>query len=73
MSVKTFTTLHFLLYFWSNKWSLDKTFQKYFKVPLLCLFEYYVFHAVCHVAVCEHNLSEKLWSRQFTINKIIVL
>ncbi len=31
-----------------------------FKVPLLCLFEYY-FHAVCHVAVCEHKLSAKFW------------
>ncbi len=28
------------------------------------------FHAVCHVAVCEHKL--KLWSRQCTINKVIV-
>ncbi len=33
------------------------------KVPLLCLF-----HAVCHVAVCEHKPSATLWSPQCTIN-----
>ncbi len=26
----------------------------------------------CHVAACEHKLSAKLWSRQCTINKVIV-
>ncbi len=25
----------------------------------------------CHVAVCEHKLSAKLWSRQCTINKVV--
>ncbi len=27
---------------------------------------------MCHVAVCEHKLSAKLWSRQCTICKVIV-
>ncbi len=30
------------------------------------------FHAVCHVAVCEHKLFAKLWSRKCTIYKVIV-
>ncbi len=30
------------------------------------------FHAMCHVAVCEHEISAKLWSWQYTINKVIV-
>ncbi len=31
------------------------------------------FQAVCYVAVCEHKLSAKLWSRQCTINKVIIV
>ncbi len=42
--------------------------------PLKChyyAFSNITFHAVCHVAVCEHKLLQSLW-RQCTINKVIV-
>ncbi len=38
----------------------------FFKVPLLCYFEYYL------SAVCELKLSAKLWSRKCTICNVIV-
>ncbi len=56
------------LLFWQRNWMCV---WKLLKCPYYA-FPNITFHAVCHVAVCEHKLSAKSWSRQCTINKVIV-
>ncbi len=60
-----------LMYKWTQYHaSLQNTY-----IYLKCLYYAFwniTFHAVCHVAVCEHKLSAKLWSWKRMIYKVIV-
>ncbi len=48
----------------SQSW--DQNF--FFKCPYYA-FSNITFHALCHVAVCEHELSVKLWSRRSEVKQ----
>ncbi len=76
-------TLRSLILLWllfGCYWLLPKkhqSFTSWSSILFVLKCQYYAFlnitfHAVCHEAVCEHKLSGKLWSRQCTINKVIV-